>query len=80
MPKSQHALSYRNVPKMLREMRERANLTQRDLAKKVGRPQPWVHKTEVGERRIDIAEFLDWCVGCEIDPETAFKELVRRRR
>lgn len=73
-------MSYRNVPKMLREMRERANLTQRDVAKKTGRPQPWVHKSEVGERRIDISEFLDWCVACDTDPEAAFRELIRRRR
>lgn len=80
MPKSQHALTYRNVTILLRELREQAGLTQRELAAKVRRPQPWVHKTENGERRIDISEFLEWCIGCGADPEQAFHELVRKRR
>ena len=80
MAKSQHAVGYRSVPAMLRRMREGAALTQRQLAQRVRRSQPWVHKSEIGERRVDISEFLDWCRGCEVDPEAAFKELVRGRR
>jgi predicted transcriptional regulator len=79
MAKSQHAIGYRPVPELLREMREEAGLTQRDLATRMGRPQPWVHKTEVGSRRIDISEFLEWCMGCKVDPVEAFKQLIRRR-
>lgn len=79
MAKSQHATSYRNVPGMLRAMREQAGLTQRDLAGKVRRSQPWVHKSEIGERRVDISEFLIWCVACDVDPEAAFKRLVKAR-
>jgi ribosome-binding protein aMBF1 (putative translation factor) len=80
MAKAQHALSYRRFPGMLREMREKAGLTQRDLAKKVRQPQTWVHKTEVGERRADITEFLEWCLACEVNPEAAFRELIKNRR
>jgi transcriptional regulator with XRE-family HTH domain len=80
MAKAQHAHSYRGLPAMLRAMREQAGLTQRDLAKRIRRTQPWVHKTEVGERRADITEFLDWCLACEVDPERAFQELRRRRQ
>jgi ribosome-binding protein aMBF1 (putative translation factor) len=79
MAKSQHHASYRNVPRMLREMREEAGLTQRHLASKVRRSQPWVHKSEIGERRVDISEFLIWCVACDVDPEAAFKRLVNGR-
>ena len=80
MAKSQHAPSYRAVPNMLRRMREDAGLTQRDLATKVRRSQPWVHKSEIGERRIDISEFLDWCLACSVDAEAAFRQLVRQRK
>jgi transcriptional regulator with XRE-family HTH domain len=80
MAKSQHAPSYRDVPGMLRGMRRQARLTQRDLALGLRRSQPWVHKSEIGERRVDISEFLDWCVGCGVDPVAAFKELLRLRR
>ena len=74
MAKSQHAQRYRHLPGMLRAMREEAGLTQRDLAKKLRTSQPWVHKSEIGERRVDVAEFMDWCRGCGVDPEAAFRE------
>ena len=80
MAKAQHAPTYRNLPVMLRAMREEAGLTQRDMAKRVNHTQPWVHKTEIGERRADITEFLEWCMACEVDPEDAFRRLVKQRR
>jgi transcriptional regulator with XRE-family HTH domain len=80
MAKSQHAASYRSVPRMLRDMREKAELTQRDLAQRLNRSQPWVHKSELGERRVDISEFLEWCLGCRADPEKMFRELRSNRR
>jgi len=80
MAKSQHAPSYRNVPVLLRQMREEAKLTQRDLAQRLRRSQPWVHKSEIGERRVDIAEFLDWCIGCGVNPDEAFRQLIKQRR
>jgi transcriptional regulator with XRE-family HTH domain len=80
MAKSQHAPNYRSVTEPLRIMRQDAGLTQRDLAKKVNRPQPWVHKSEIGERRVDISEFLDWCIGCNVNPTDAFRKLLGLRR
>jgi transcriptional regulator with XRE-family HTH domain len=79
MAKSQHASSYRTVPTMLRGMREAAGLTQRDLAARLKRTQPWVHKSEIGERRMDISEFLEWCIGCGVEPLAAFKQLMTMR-
>jgi transcriptional regulator with XRE-family HTH domain len=78
--KSQFALIYRNVPTLLREMREAAGLTQRDLAGKLNKSQSWVFKSEAAIRRIDIAEFLEWCLGCGVDPHEAFSNLVQARR
>lgn len=80
MAKSQHAPSYRDLPRMLRRMREAANMTQRDLAIRLRRGQPWVHKSEIGERRVDISEFLDWCIGCGVEPVDAFKTLIKLKR
>jgi len=79
MAKALHAFRYRRIPGMLREMREQAGLTQRELAKRLRSSQPLVHKTEIGERRGDITEFLDWCLACGVDPERAFRELLRQR-
>lgn len=80
MAKSQHAPRYRVVLKLLREMREEAGLTQRDLAAKAKRPQPWVHKSETGERRVDVSEFLVWCEACGVEPKDAFARFVRLSR
>ena len=77
MAKAQHAPRYRKLPTMLRALRKAASLTQRELASKLTVTHVWVHKSEIGERRVDITEFLDWCVACGVDPTTAFKELVR---
>jgi transcriptional regulator with XRE-family HTH domain len=79
MAKSQHAFTYKKVPALLRKLREDAGLTQRDLATRLQKPQPWVHKSEDGSRRVDIAEFLEWCVGCGMEPEAGFKMLVGMR-
>lgn len=79
MAKSQHAARYRILPAMLLKMREEAGLTQRDLAKTLRTSQPWVHKSEVGERRIDVAEFVDWCMACNKDPEKVIRQLREQR-
>jgi transcriptional regulator with XRE-family HTH domain len=77
--KSQFSHVYRNVPALLRKMREEARLTQRELAKRIGKSQPWVFKSEAASRRVDIAEFLEWAVGCGIEPLDAFKKLMNMR-
>ena len=41
---------------LLRELREKAGLTQVQLAKAIRMPQSFVSKYELGERRIDIVE------------------------
>jgi transcriptional regulator with XRE-family HTH domain len=79
MPKSLQAQRYRQLPAMLRDMREKAGLTQRDLAKKLGISHVMVHNSETTERRVDITEFADWCAACMVDPVEAFKDLQRRR-
>lgn len=78
MAKSQHAPRYRHLPAMLRRMREEAGMTQRALAAKLRVNHVWVHKSEIGERRVDIAEFLDWCIACDVDPTTALSQLRRQ--
>jgi transcriptional regulator with XRE-family HTH domain len=40
------------------EARKAQNLSQQELAKRLGRPQSFVSKYERGERRLDVVEFL----------------------
>ena len=78
--KRNQALIYRKVPSFLREMRESAGLTQRQLAARIRQSQWWVTRSERGSRRVDVAEFLEFCRGCGVDPVGALTELSRRHR
>ena len=52
----------------LREARQRAGLTQAEVADKLRMPQSYVSKFEVGTRRLDLVELVDVCavLGIEI--------------
>jgi transcriptional regulator with XRE-family HTH domain len=78
--KRNHALIYRKIPPFLRELRRKAKLTQRQLARRIGQDQWWVTRCESGSRRVDVAEFVEFCIGCGADPAEALTELARRRR
>jgi len=80
MPKAQHAPTYRAVPPMLRDLRERARLTQRELGDRLGRPQSWVHSCETGGRRVDVGEFARWCRACGGDPVKSFARVIEHVR
>ena len=58
MPKSIHSIEYQVLTGLLIDARRKAGLTQQQLAEKLGRPQSWVAKTEGGERRLDVVEFV----------------------
>ena len=75
--KSQHNRMYRVLPTFLREMRENAGLTQREIGKRLNKPQSYVYNCETANRRVDITEFIQWSKACEINPKTAFNKLLK---
>ena len=75
--KSQHNMKYRVLPGFLREMREKAKLTQRQIGKRLNKPQSYVYNCESANRRVDITEFIDWVIACEANPKTAFARLLK---
>ncbi len=77
--KPNQALIYRNIPIYLREIREAAGLTQRQLARKIRKPQWWITRSETGSRRVDVAEFVEFCIACSVQPAEGLGELVKRR-
>ena len=71
----QHKPTYKKMCAMLRNMREEAGLTQRDLAKKLKMHNTMVHRSEIGDRRIDPVEFAAWCRACGVNPAEAIRVL-----
>jgi transcriptional regulator with XRE-family HTH domain len=80
MPKAQHGLVYRLLPPLLRKLRESAGLTQRQLGRKLRKPQSWVYNCETANRRVDVMEFALWCKACGIDAKEAFAEILGKVR
>lgn len=83
MQKSTFTPEYAAFCKLLREHRERAGLSQVELAKKIDETQSYVSKVERGERRIDLIQLRFFCmalgVGLGRFVET-FEDAVRRGR
>jgi transcriptional regulator with XRE-family HTH domain len=60
---------------MLQQMRTDAGLTQQALAEKLRMHNTMVHRSEIGDRRIDPVEFAAWCRACGADPGQMIREL-----
>ena len=50
-------------------------MTQRDVAEKLGKPHSFVHKSEIGERRLDVLEFIAFCKAIGRDPAKSITQL-----
>ena len=53
---------------VLRRERWRSALTQAELAVRLHRPQSYVAKVETGERRLDVAEFVEYARALGLEP------------
>jgi transcriptional regulator with XRE-family HTH domain len=74
--KAQQNLKYRSLPGFLREIREKAGLSQRQLGQRLKKPQSWIYNCETANRRVDITEFIQWAKACDLDPKKAFSLLL----
>lgn len=75
--KSQHNLVYRKIPAFLKDMREKAGLTQRELGEIINKPQSYIYNCETANRRVDITEFIIWSKGCGEDAKAALARLLK---
>jgi transcriptional regulator with XRE-family HTH domain len=74
---------YKAVGAALAAARERAGLTQQQLAKLLRKPQSFISSYENGQRRIDVLELLRIAEALDADPRRVFGDIlgmVRRRR
>ncbi len=77
MPRSTTTTAYKLLRALLVAARVDANLTQAQVAGRLGRPQSFVSKYEGGERGLDVIEFLYVCEALELDPGLALSEVRR---
>lgn len=61
----------------LRATRDAAGLTQSDLAHRLGKPQSYVSKFEIGERRLDVIEYAEICAALGLDPACLLADVLR---
>ena len=62
-----HSENYRSLLTLIRKLRLDAGLNQTEVAERLGRPQSWISKVEVGERRIDVEELRQLCIALGTD-------------
>ncbi|MEO1749786.1 MAG: helix-turn-helix transcriptional regulator [Pseudomonadota bacterium] len=76
MVTSFHSADYEKLTTLLVEARRKSGLTQQAVADRLGRPQSYVAKIEVGERRLDIVEFIHLVRAMDAAPEDILAELL----
>jgi len=72
------SVRFRRLRKLLVEARRKAGLTQIELAQRLSKPQSFVSKYELGERRLDVVEFLEVTEALGVKAEKVLKQLAVR--
>jgi transcriptional regulator with XRE-family HTH domain len=70
----------RAVAAVLAAARERAGLTQRELAARVGRPHSVIGMIETEQRQVNIPEFIALSEAIGMDPVELFRSVLRARK
>jgi transcriptional regulator with XRE-family HTH domain len=71
---------YKIVGACLAAARQRAKLTQIELAERLGRTQTFVSEVERGQRRVDVIELFVIARGLGADPLRLFEKISRSIR
>ena len=74
--KTLRSKGHRSLIDILVNARERAGLTQRDLAARLKRPHSFIGRIEAGERRVDVIEFIEIARVMGLDPKHLFAKLA----
>lgn len=66
---------YRAAIDAIKAVRTERDISQRELARRLGKPPSFVNKIELLERRLDILEFIAIAEAMEIQAATLLKKL-----
>ncbi len=80
MPAPLNSPTYAHIRALLIQAREKAGLTQAEVAKRLRRVQSFVSKYELGERRLDVADFIAVCDCLDVDPADVLQQVHRGKR
>ena len=75
--KSIYSKEYQNLLAKMIAARKERGITQQELANGLGRPQSYVSKIEIGERRMDVVEFVHICKIIGLDPCKIIRAMVK---
>lgn len=59
---------YKEAIERLRSRRQELGLSQQVLAERLGLHKQFISRVELGERRLDVVEFVDLARALELDP------------
>ena len=76
MPKSVFSDAYAIFLRALVAARKDAGVSQVELARRVGRDQPFISLVENGVRRVDLIEFYVLARGIGVDPVAMFAAIA----
>jgi transcriptional regulator with XRE-family HTH domain len=80
MVKDRGSPLHEELRQLLVERRQRAKLTQEQLATRLGWGQQSISKIERGRTHVTVAEFIELARALEFDVAAAMKRLERRTR
>lgn len=63
----------------LKSEREKKGLTLRDVGEVIGRDFSIIGKVETQVRRMDVAEFFEYCELLELDPQDCFEYIKKTK-
>lgn len=69
---------YRRAIEQIKAAREAKGLSQREVARRLGKPVSFVNKVELLERRLDVLEFIVLARALEIPPHELVATLAEQ--
>ena len=76
MRKSINSPEHTRLIRWLKNQRLHQELTMRQLAERLGVSHSFIGKIEQGERRLDVAEYLQYCEALAVNPSDGIKAML----
>lgn len=76
MPKSVFTDAYASFLRVLVTARKETSVSQVELARRIGRDQPFISLVERGVRRVDVVEFYVIARALDLDPVRLFADVA----